>query len=67
MFGRNLAEDAVQNGKVILTVGTDLGDKNINTLLKPESQKLKSVRFLLAIARSDNAQCVTAAQWHLAS
>ena len=33
LFGRNLAEDAVQNGKVILSSGTDLGDKNIDTLV----------------------------------
>jgi DNA-directed RNA polymerase subunit beta' len=41
MFGRNLAEDAVQNGKVILTAGTDLGDKNINTLVEAGIAEVK--------------------------
>ncbi|CAN2232913.1 RpoC DNA-directed RNA polymerase, beta' subunit/160 kD subunit [actinobacterium SCGC AAA044-D11] len=41
MFGRNLAEDAVQNGKVILSAGTDLGDKNINTLVEAGFSEVK--------------------------
>jgi DNA-directed RNA polymerase subunit beta' len=41
MFGRNLAEDAVQNGKVILSAGTDLGDKNINTLVEAGFAEVK--------------------------
>ena len=41
MFGRNLSEDAVQNGKVILSAGTDLGDKNINTLVEAGIAEVK--------------------------
>ena len=41
MFGRNLSEDAVQNGKVILSAGTDLGDKNINTLVEAGFSEVK--------------------------
>ncbi|MDA3030292.1 MAG: DNA-directed RNA polymerase subunit beta' [Actinomycetota bacterium] len=33
LFGRNLAEDISVSGKVILTAGTDLGDRNIDTLV----------------------------------
>ena len=33
MFGRNLADDVVVDGKTILTAGTDLGDKNIDILV----------------------------------
>jgi DNA-directed RNA polymerase subunit beta' len=33
LFGRNLAEAVVVNGKEILAAGTDLGDRNINLLV----------------------------------
>jgi len=33
IFGRNLAEDVVVGGKVILAAGTDLGDRNIDLLV----------------------------------
>lgn len=33
LFGRNLADDVVADGKVVLPAGTDLGDKNINILV----------------------------------
>ena len=33
MFGRNLADDVVVDGKTILSAGTDLGDKNIDILV----------------------------------
>ena len=34
LFGRNLAEAVVVNGKEILAAGTDLGDRNINLLVE---------------------------------
>ena len=46
LFGRNLSEDAVQNGKVVLSAGTDLGDKNINTLVDAGISEVK-VRSVL--------------------
>jgi DNA-directed RNA polymerase subunit beta' len=46
LFGRNLAEDAVQGGKVVLSAGTDLGDKNINTLVEAGISEVK-VRSVL--------------------
>jgi DNA-directed RNA polymerase subunit beta' len=45
LFGRNLAEDVSASGKVILTAGTDLGDRNIDTLVAAgiEEVKVRSV------------------------
>jgi DNA-directed RNA polymerase subunit beta' len=45
LFGRNLAEDVSAGGKVILTAGTDLGDRNIDTLVAAgvEEVKVRSV------------------------
>jgi DNA-directed RNA polymerase subunit beta' len=45
LFGRNLAEDVTAAGKVILTAGTDLGDRNIDTLVAAgvEEVKVRSV------------------------
>ena len=45
LFGRNLAEDVTASGKVILTAGTDLGDRNIDTLVAAgiEEVKVRSV------------------------
>jgi DNA-directed RNA polymerase subunit beta' len=45
LFGRNLAEDISAAGKVILTAGTDLGDRNIDTLVAAgvEEVKVRSV------------------------
>jgi len=45
LFGRNLAEDISAGGKVILTAGTDLGDRNIDTLVAAgvEEVKVRSV------------------------
>jgi len=45
LFGRNLAEDATAAGKVILAAGTDLGDRNIDTLVAAgiEEVKVRSV------------------------
>jgi len=45
LFGRNLAEDISASGKVILTAGTDLGDRNIDTLVAAgvEEVKVRSV------------------------
>jgi DNA-directed RNA polymerase subunit beta' len=45
LFGRNLAEDVSVGGKVILTAGTDLGDRNIDTLVAAgvEEVKVRSV------------------------
>ena len=45
LFGRNLAEDVSSGGKVILTAGTDLGDRNIDTLVAAgvEEVKVRSV------------------------
>jgi len=45
LFGRNLAEDVTAGGKVILTAGTDLGDRNIDTLVAAgvEEVKVRSV------------------------
>ena len=45
LFGRNLAEDATASGKVILAAGTDLGDRNIDTLVAAgiEEVKVRSV------------------------
>jgi len=45
LFGRNLAEDVSVNGKVVLTAGTDLGDRNIDTLVAAgvEEVKVRSV------------------------
>jgi len=46
LFGRNLAEDVVVSGKTILTAGTDLGDKNIDTLVAAGVAEVK-VRSVL--------------------
>ena len=45
LFGRNLAEDVSASGKVLLTAGTDLGDRNIDTLVAAgiEEVKVRSV------------------------
>ena len=45
LFGRNLAEDISAAGKVILAAGTDLGDRNIDTLVAAgvEEVKVRSV------------------------
>lgn len=45
LFGRNLAEDISASGKVLLTAGTDLGDRNIDTLVAAgvEEVKVRSV------------------------
>ncbi len=45
LFGRNLAEDATAASKVILAAGTDLGDRNIDTLVAAgiEEVKVRSV------------------------
>ena len=45
LFGRNLAEDVSASGKVILTAGIDLGDRNIDTLVAAgiEEVKVRSV------------------------
>jgi DNA-directed RNA polymerase subunit beta' len=45
LFGRNLAEDISASGKVVLTAGTDLGDRNIDTLVAAgvEEVKVRSV------------------------
>ena len=45
LFGRNLAEDVSAGGKVVLTAGTDLGDRNIDTLVAAgvEEVKVRSV------------------------
>ena len=45
LFGRNLAEDVSAGGKVILTAGTDLGDRNIDILVAAgvEEVKVRSV------------------------
>ena len=45
LFGRNLAEDVTASGKVILAAGTDLGDRNIDTLVAAgvEEVKVRSV------------------------
>ncbi len=45
LFGRNLAEDVSVSGKVVLTAGTDLGDRNIDTLVAAgvEEVKVRSV------------------------
>ena len=45
LFGRNLAEDVSASGKVILAAGTDLGDRNIDTLVAAgvEEVKVRSV------------------------
>ena len=45
LFGRNLAEDISAAGKVILAAGTDLGDRNIDTLVAAgvEEAKVRSV------------------------
>jgi len=45
LFGRNLAEDISAGRKVILTAGTDLGDRNIDTLVAAgvEEVKVRSV------------------------
>jgi DNA-directed RNA polymerase subunit beta' len=45
LFGRNLAEDVSASGKVVLTAGTDLGDRNIDTLVAAgvEEVKVRSV------------------------
>ena len=45
LFGRNLAEDVSAAGKVILAAGTDLGDRNIDTLVAAgvEEVKVRSV------------------------
>ncbi|MFM7495707.1 MAG: DNA-directed RNA polymerase subunit beta' [Candidatus Nanopelagicus sp.] len=45
LFGRNLAEDVTASGKVILAAGTDLGDRNIDTLVAVgvEEVKVRSV------------------------
>lgn len=45
LFGRNLAEDISVSGKVVLTAGTDLGDRNIDTLVAAgvEEVKVRSV------------------------
>jgi DNA-directed RNA polymerase subunit beta' len=45
LFGRNLAEDVTASGKVILNAGTDLGDRNIDTLVAAgiEEVKVRSV------------------------
>ena len=46
LFGRNLAEEVVVSGKTILTAGTDLGDKNIDTLVAAGVAEVK-VRSVL--------------------
>ncbi len=46
IFGRNLAEDAAVDGKVILKAGTDLGDKNIDSLVDAGIAEVK-VRSVL--------------------
>jgi len=46
LFGRTLAEDATANGKVVLPAGTDLGDKNINTIVEAGIAEVK-VRSVL--------------------
>ena len=46
MFGRNVAEDVVSNGKTILAAGTDLGDKNIDILVAAGVAEVK-VRSVL--------------------
>jgi len=45
LFGRNLTEDISAAGKVILAAGTDLGDRNIDTLVAAgvEEVKVRSV------------------------
>ena len=45
LFGRNLAEDISAAGKVVLAAGTDLGDRNIDTLVAAgvEEVKVRSV------------------------
>lgn len=45
LFGRNLAEDVSASGKVVLTAGTDLGDRNIDILVAAgvEEVKVRSV------------------------
>ena len=45
LFGRNLAKDISAAGKVILAAGTDLGDRNIDTLVAAgvEEVKVRSV------------------------
>jgi DNA-directed RNA polymerase subunit beta' len=46
LFGRNLAEDVEVGGNVILSANTDLGDKNINTLVAAGVAEVK-VRSVL--------------------
>jgi DNA-directed RNA polymerase subunit beta' len=46
LFGRNLADDVVADGKVVLPAGTDLGDKNINILVAAGVAEVK-VRSVL--------------------
>ncbi len=46
IFGRNLADDVVVNGTVILAAGTDLGDKNIDAVVAAGVSEVK-VRSVL--------------------
>ncbi len=55
LFGRNLAEDISASGKVILTAGTDLGDRNIDTLVAAGVEEVK-VRSVLT-CDSNVGQC----------
>ena len=41
LFGRNLAEDVVVNGSVVLSAGTDLGDRNIDVLVAAGVNEVK--------------------------
>jgi DNA-directed RNA polymerase subunit beta' len=46
VYGRTLAEDVVVNGSVLFKAGTDLGDRDIDALVKAEVETIK-VRSVL--------------------
>jgi DNA-directed RNA polymerase subunit beta' len=66
MFGRNLADDVVVAGKLLLASGTDLGDKNINILVEAGVTEVKVRSVLTCDSKVGQCASVTAAQWHQA-